>query len=275
MENNNTHSYHYLYVPGNKLEFIDKAINKGVKNLIIDLEDSIPWDEKDSVRESVCDFIEKNEISSNIHIRTNSDYALQKKDLESLSNIGIENVFIPKLELDSAIIKNSYSDLFSKITGIIETATGLNDLDRINENIEMHRVAIGEVDFSADLGIDEDNQALLFYRSQIVFKSNYLNLEKPISGVYKNIRDYEGLKNFAIYVKALGFGGMQAIHPDQIEVIDKVFKPTEEEIENAKKLLLEIEKNEKMGIGVFVDNTGSIVDGAMIRKAKEIISQSE
>ena len=147
MENNNTHSYHYLYVPGNKLEFIDKAINKGVKNLIIDLEDSIPWDEKDSVRESVCDFIEKNEISSNIHIRTNSDYALQKKDLESLSNIGIENVFIPKLELDSAIIKNSYSDLFSKITGIIETATGLNDLDRINENIEMYRVAIGEVDF--------------------------------------------------------------------------------------------------------------------------------
>jgi citrate lyase subunit beta/citryl-CoA lyase len=102
-----------------------------------------------------------------------------------------------------------------------------------------------------------------------------LNLEKPISGVYKNIRDYEGLKNFAVYVKALGFGGMQAIHPDQIEVIDKVFKPTEEEIENAKKLLLEIEKNEKMGIGVFVDNTGSIVDGAMIRKAKEIISQSE
>ena len=43
-------TYHHLYVPGNKLEFVNKAIEKGAQNVIIDLEDSIPLSEKDAVR---------------------------------------------------------------------------------------------------------------------------------------------------------------------------------------------------------------------------------
>ena len=68
---------------------------------------------------------------------------------------------------------------------------------------------------------------------------------------------------------------MQAIHPEQVEIIDAIFKPTLDEINEAKELLRDIELNDKKGIGVFVDSNGSIVDAAMIMKAKKIINQSE
>ena len=275
MGNNNTQSYHYLYVPGNKLDYVYKAIDKGVKCLIIDLEDSIPLSEKKSVREKVSDLIYKNKLDIRISVRVNSDTELQINDLESLLNTGIQDIFIPKLEIDSPVITNSYNDKFNNVIGIVETATGLKNLDVITEKVKLSRIAIGEVDFSADLGIEENDEALLFYRSKVVFKSKYLNLEKPISGVYKDLRNLEGLENFAKYIKNLGFGGMQAVHPDQVAIIDSVFKPTLEEIDEAHNLLLEIQKNEKRGIGVFVDSKGSIVDNAMVKKAEEIINQSE
>jgi citrate lyase subunit beta/citryl-CoA lyase len=275
MENNKSYSYHYLYVPGNKLEFIDKAIKKGVRNLIIDFEDSVPMNEKDIVRKNVCEFISNHEIDINISVRINSDNEIQKKDIESLLSNSIKNIFVPKLETNSSIIKEKLGDEFDSVIGIIETASGLNNLVKITDKIKLNRAAIGEVDFSADLGIEETSESLLFYRSQLVFISKSLDLKKPIAGVYKNINDLEGLKEFALYVKKLGFGGMQAIHPTQVEIIEKTFRPTQDEISDAVNLLQEIELNNKKGIGVFVDSSGSIVDAAMIKKAEEIITQSE
>ena len=65
---------------------------------------------------------------------------------------------------------------------------------------------------------------------------------------------------------------MQLIHPNQIEVVTKVFTPSDEEIEGARKLLDSISKNQDSGVGVFVNEKGDIVDAAMIRRAKEILN---
>ena len=61
----------------------------------------------------------------------------------------------------------------------------------------------------------------------------------------------------------------------KLKLLKKFFKPTPNEIADAFKLLKEIEVNNKKGIGVFVDSSGSIVDAAMVKKAEEIIIQSE
>ena len=277
MENNSKQTYHYLYIPGNKLELVKKAYEKKVKNIIIDLEDSVPLAEKEVVRSNVCEFVTDNDlnINININIRINSDYEMQKKDIESVLKTKVKNIFVPKLEINSAIVTESLGDKFENIIGIIETAKGLDDLKKISSKIKIQQLAIGEVDFSTDLGIEETAQALLFYRSQLVYISKILNIKQPIGGVYKNIKDFEGLQKFARNIKEIGFEGMQAIHPGQVEIIDAIFKPTLDEISEAEELLRDIELNDKKGIGVFVDSNGSIVDAAMIMKAKKIINQSE
>ena len=277
MENNSKQTYHYLYIPGNRLELVKKAYEKKVKNIIIDLEDSVPLAEKEIVRSSVCEFVTDNDlnINININIRINSDYEIQKKDIKSVLKTKVKNIFVPKLEINSAIVTESLGDKFENVIGIIETAKGLDDLKRISSKIKIQQLAIGEVDFSTDLGIEETAQALLFYRSKLVYISKILNIKPPIGGVYKNINDFEGLQKFASNIKEIGFEGMQAIHPEQVEIIDAIFKPTLDEINEAKELLRDIELNDKKGIGVFVDSNGSIVDAAMIMRAKKIINQSE
>lgn len=275
MENNSKQTYHYLYIPGNRLELVNKASVKEVKNIIIDLEDSIPLGEKEIVRKNVCEFVSENDFDLNVNIRINSDYELQKKDIESILKTKVKNVFVPKLEINSAIVAESLGNAFENIIGIIETAKGLDDLKKISLKIKIKQLAIGEVDFSTDLGIKETAQALLFYRSQLVYISKILNFKSPIGGVYKNINDLEGLQDFARNIKDLGFEGMQAIHPGQVEIINTIFRPTLDEINEAKELLSDIEHNDKKGIGVFVDSNGSIVDAAMVTKAEKIINQSE
>ena len=275
MENNSKQTYHYLYIPGNRLELVKKAYEKKVKNIIIDLEDSVPHKEKEIVRTSVCEFVTENDLDININIRINSDYEMQKKDIKSVLKTKVRNVFVPKLEINSAIVAESLGDEFENIIGIIETAKGLDDLKKISSEIKIQQLAIGEVDFSTDLGIEETAQALLFYRSQLVYISKILNIKPPIGGVYKNIKDFEGLEKFAKNIKEIGFESMQAIHPEQVEIIDTAFKPTLDEINEAEELLRDIEYNDKKGIGVFVDSNGSIVDAAMVSKARKIANQSE
>ncbi len=275
MENNSKQTYHYLYIPGNRLELVKKAYEKKVKNIIIDLEDSVPHKEKEIVRTSVCEFVTENDLDININIRINSDYEMQKKDIKSVLKTKVRNVFVPKLEINSAIVAESLGDEFENIIGIIETAKGLDDLKKISSEIKIQQLAIGEVDFSTDLGIEETAQALLFYRSQLVYISKILDIKPPIGGVYKNIKDFEGLQKFAKNIKEIGFESMQAIHPEQVEIIDTAFKPTLDEINEAEELLRDIEYNDKKGIGVFVDSNGSIVDAAMVSKARKIANQSE
>ena len=261
----------YLYVPGNKLDFVEKAFNKGAENIFIDLEDSIPVQLKSTVRDSVCNFLKEGK-PSNIYVRINSINSFQEDDISALNKIKFKNIVIPKLEKNSAIIKNGLHKKFEKIIGLIETAHGLDELKDIGQILNLERVGIGEVDFAADLGITEEEKYLEFYRSKLVYLSRLINLPKPIGGVFKNFTDMKALENFAHELSKLGFGSMQLIHPNQIEVVTKVFTPSDEEIEGARKLLDSISKNQDSGVGVFVNEKGDIVDAAMIRRAKEILN---
>tara|TARA_B100001996_G_C18623461_1_gene578757 strand:- start:363 stop:1175 length:813 start_codon:yes stop_codon:yes gene_type:complete len=264
----------YLYVPGNKLEFVAKGIEKGADKIIIDLEDSIPISIKDEVRTEVCNFL-KNNQNNKCFVRVNSIDNIQSKDVEQLIKIGHQSVVIPKVENESYIIKSGSYGKFKNIIVLVETALGMNQLIEIGNKINITGVGIGEVDFSADLRILEDENTLKFYRSNLVYISRILNLPKPIGGVYKNFNDDTGLKNFGNNLKNLGFGSLQLIHPNQIDVVKNIFTPTKEEIKEAENLLKTISEHEDSGVGVFVGDDGSIVDAAMIRKAKEILKFNE
>ena len=264
----------YLYVPGNKLEFVKKGTEKGADKIIIDLEDSIPISRKDEVRTEVCNFLKSNQ-NNNCFVRINSIDNIQSKDLEQLIKIGHQNIVIPKIENESYIIKSGSYEKFKNIIVLVETALGMSQLIEIGNKIKITAAGIGEVDFSSDLRILEDDNILNYYRSNLVYISRILNLPKPIGGVYKNFNDNAGLKNFGNNLKNLGFGSLQLIHPNQIEVVKKIFTPTKEDIKEAENLLKTISEYENSGVGVFVGDDGSIVDAAMIRKAKEILEFNE
>ncbi len=94
-----------------------------------------------------------------------------------------------------------------------------------------------------------------------------------IDAPYGNFKDLEGLKRSCLLSKYLGFDGKWAIHPSQIEVINKVYSPEEEDIERCKKIVETFEESLKGEKGsASID--GRMIDGATYRLAKSILDKA-
>ncbi len=91
-----------------------------------------------------------------------------------------------------------------------------------------------------------------------------------IDTVYTDILDLEGLVREAEVARALGFKGKNAIHPKQIEPINRVFSPTREELEEAKKMVEAFESALKRGLGA-ISLDGRMIDRPVFEQAKELL----
>ena len=94
-----------------------------------------------------------------------------------------------------------------------------------------------------------------------------------IDAPYGNFKDLEGLRRSAVMASALGCNGKWAIHPSQIDVINEVFTPSQEEIALAVKVIEAITQAGEEGKGA-VAVEGRMVDQATVRLARQLWEQA-
>jgi citrate lyase subunit beta/citryl-CoA lyase len=134
---------------------------------------------------------------------------------------------------------------------------------------------IGELDLSAELGIDPTNQmALLPLRMQIVVASAALRLEAPLGPVSPNFRDLETLRDETEELASLGFGSRPAIHPVQVPVYNEVFGPSPEVVARARKLVSLYDSALAEGRGAVTDDEEHMVDEAVVRLARRVLDKA-
>ena len=134
---------------------------------------------------------------------------------------------------------------------------------------------IGELDLSAELGIDPTNQlALLPLRMQIVVVSAALGLEAPLGPVSPDFRDLETLRQETEELAGLGFGSRPAIHPLQVPVYNEVFGPSPEVVARARKLVSLYDSALAEGRGAVTDDEGHMVDEAVVRLARRVLDRA-
>ena len=151
---------------------------------------------------------------------------------------------------------------------LIESALGLEFAFEIaGAHEKVVGMSLGEADLAADLGVRGD-AGLLYARSRLVAATRAAGLPGPVQSVYTNVRDAEGLRRSTMEGKNMGFVGRSAIHPAQIEVINEVFTPTEEEVAEAKDLLARLEESTGTGTGAFALEDGRFVDEAVVGSAR-------
>ena len=97
---------------------------------------------------------------------------------------------------------------------------------------------------------------------------------RPIDGPFGDFSDPEGYKVAARRAAALGCEGKWAIHPSQVALANAVFTPTEQEVDRARRILIEMEKAAKEGKGA-VSLDGRLIDAASIRMAENVVKQIE
>lgn len=255
----------YLFVPGDRPERFAKALGAGADAVILDLEDAVSASNKSLAREHVARAVaEGAEVILRINGADTADFV---DDLALLRGLRVKAVMLPKAEsleplVELAAVSNT------AVIPLIETALGVWDVLNIARAGGVERLAFGSIDFQVDVGCDGSDEALLYARSQIVLASKIAGVQAPIDGVSISLDDVEVITTEASRSRALGFAGKLCIHPRQVPVVNRVFTPTADELDWARRV---IEASQHAGGGaVSVD--GAMVDLPVLLKAQNLLA---
>ena len=269
----------FIFCPGNKPDMIPKAMNSGADMVCIDLEDAIIPEHKDISRSSTISAFEDISVPNGVEtlIRINDVNTIDgKADIKAIlqSNNTASGLMLPKIQTVNEIIdlekqiKLANKNLNLHI--IIETNKALENAWLIAQSSPLIKsLLFGGVDMSADLGCNGDWMSLLYARSRVVHAAAGAGIDS-IDVPFLDLEDMEGMMQEAQKSKNLGFSGKGSIHPKQIASLNKVFTPSESEIEYANKVIKAF--NEAADGLVVVD--GKLIEKPVLRTALKTIANS-
>lgn len=260
----------YLFVPGNRPDRFAKAAASGVDVVVIDLEDAVPPGEKKIARAALAEWLSTNSTPVAVRVNdVNSEWF--RDDIALCRAPSVSTVMLPKAERIDDIFLCEFAGKPTDILPMIETAQGFRNVVAIAQHRLTTRLAFGNVDFQLDLGIDGDDEQLLYFRSQIVFASRVGNLLPPVDGVSTTLDDTAQITHDTIRAKRLGFGAKLCIHPRQVAAVNAAFIPSEQDVAWAQQVVDAATASHGAAVAVG----GRMVDRPVILKAQEILAESQ
>jgi citrate lyase subunit beta/citryl-CoA lyase len=253
-----------------------KALTVGTDAIILDLEDAVPAHLKDEARDTVLRSAgDLHGETPDIWVRVNSG-AAALDDIAALRECaGLTGFVLAKAELaDVRRTNDALRGSGLEIVPLLETASAVLDARQI-AGAGVQHLQIGEYDLCADVGVTpgDDEAETAWARAQVVFASRAAGLMPPVAPVSIEIRDETKFEESTRLAARQGFVGRTCIHPRQVEVVNRVFTPSEEALESARDTLERFEALE--GQAVMVDHNGRLVDEATVRSARRTLALAE
>lgn len=291
-----------LSVPANREKMVRKAFGLPVDMIMLDLEDSVPIQEKEEARKRTAAVLKEEDWGRKVRAyRINGmDTPFAYRDIIDVAEAAgdsLDLIVVPKVS-DAAEIKAidyllTQIELhmgYQKTIGIeasIETAQGMLRVEEIAfSSPRLEALVFGVADYGASMtmmskGISGHGDSEEFYPghrwhfplSRMAMAAKAAGLA-AIDAPYGNYKDPEGLKRSCILSASLGFDGKWAIHPDQLEIINDIYTPSAEDVSRSQRILEAYEISQKEGCGSLAIE-GKMIDAASVRIAKVICAQWE
>lgn len=284
-----------LSVPGSRPERIAKAVASAADVVLIDLEDAVAPAEKTAARAQVVQALAGQELGSKpLAVRINGlDTPWWYRDVIDLIEQGGERLdllMVPKISRPEDIY--AVSVLVSqceKAAGrrkplglllLIESAAGIANVEAIAAAAGERTEAMyfGAGDYAASTGarttvIGAPSLGYDFALARLVAAARAHGLQ-PVDSPYADVKDDAGLDAIARKAADLGCEGKWAIHPAQVEAINRAFSPSETELAQASRILDALRQAAEQGQGA-VTLDGRMIDVASIRQAEVITRKAK
>jgi (S)-citramalyl-CoA lyase len=265
----------WLFTPATKSDRFARAGDAHADVLIIDLEDSVAPSAKKEARETALRYLAA--ISADhmpLALRVNStDTMFGLDDLQALLSSSANPDYLVLPKCGSAALIGLVGTLLreagktARIIALIESAKGVGALGEIaSAEPKPAALLFGAADMAADLGAETAWEPLLWVRSRIVQASQSAGIA-ALDSPYFDIADVEGLKRETKASESLGFHGKCAIHPAQIPIINAVLTPSEQQVAEARQILIV----NRGGVGSIGHR---MVDEAVARKARLVLERA-
>mgnify|MGYP001806398467 CR=1 FL=1 len=223
-----------LYVPGSNSRALEKARGLDADMLIIDLEDAVPEDIKDSARAAALAYVAAGAVGKILAIRANaSDSPHYQADLAVLNGCAADLIVLPKVEDVSAI-----NGINLPVLAMIETPKGLYAASEIAAHSGVAGLIAGTNDIAAETGIRPGpNREGLELSLQMIVLAASLAGKPRFDGVCNRLDHMDGFDVECRQGVTFGFTGKTLIHPNQISIANTAFGPDSAEIAEAEQLI--------------------------------------
>jgi citrate lyase subunit beta/citryl-CoA lyase len=275
----------YLYVPGDRADHLEKALNRGADAIILDLEDAVIAANKAAARDIVTGWLldQADHFLPSVWLRITAESPAG--DIQAIS-APIAGVMVPRAE---ATLLAEVNELLAakeyalgcqpgsiSVIPLIESARGLLSALELAGAPRTLRLAIGRADLAGELGLGVDPEGPEFggILLQLVIASSAAGIAAPLAPTSTDFRDLDALRASTEQLLRLGFRGRTAVHPAQLAVINDVFTPSPDEVERATALVSAFEAAQRDGSGVTTDEQGRMVDAAVVRSARDVLARA-
>jgi citrate lyase subunit beta / citryl-CoA lyase len=277
-----------LFVPGNRPERVDKAVQTAADMVIIDLEDTVPRAEKVRTRPLVREKI-KAHAGRALMVRVNSlETGLTAADLTEIVIPGLAAVMLPKVQRPEDVHR-MHSLLAQQesargiqpgsvaLVSLLESALAIENAFQIASADtslgRAHRLAFGAADFTLDLGIQmsRDGEELRYPRARIAVACRAAGIDAPLDSPFMiDLKDIEALKADTLKGKQMGFGGKLCVHPNQVDICNRIYSPNEQEVAFASRVVAAFEAAEADGTAA-IEIDGKMIDYPIVAQCRRVL----
>jgi citrate lyase subunit beta/citryl-CoA lyase len=278
-----------LILPVNVPRFVEKAYARDADAIVLDLEDSVPTQEKASARKLIRDSLAlAGRGGAEVLVRVNNDPALLADDIDASVHPGLDGLSIPKAESAAQI-----HDIVARIERLegargltprhlrlslaIETPRGLLAVEEIARSSDrIATMSIGVEDYCLELGVEPsaDGLELLYPVARLVTVCKAVGVQPTgLVGSIAGFRDLATFEGAAQRARQLGCEGAGCIHPDQVTVLNRVFTPDPAKVEHARRVVEAFEDGVRRGTA-SVNLDGKMVDVPVYKRAQVVLARA-
>ena len=273
-----------LYMPGSIARALDKGRGLDADALILDLEDAVAPDAKQTAREQVVAAVKEGGYGHReILVRSNGlNTPWGYDDLVAAATSGADAVLLPKV--DSAdmvrqaesIIDSAGAPESMTIWGMMETPRGMLRAEEIADaSPRLGGFVMGTSDLTKDLHAQHTAMRLPMITSLglclLAARAAGIAI---LDGVYLDLSDADGFTASCVQGAELGFDGKTLIHPKQLASANEAFAPSEDEVAFSRKIIEAHAAAESEGKGVLVVD-GKLIENLHVENAKRLVALAE
>lgn len=273
-----------LYMPGANERALEKAKDLPADALILDLEDAVAPDAKEQARERVCAAVTSGEYGDReLTIRVNAlDTEWHDADLRAAAQAGPAAVVVPKVNSAREVnnieraLELSGAPEHTKIWAMLETPLATLRAEEIaGASDRLSTLVLGTNDLAKELHAEQDpGRAPLLGGLSLCLLAARATGKAILDGVYNDVNDLEGFEAECLQGRRFGFDGKTLIHPRQLEPCNRVFAPSEQEVERSRRVIAAFDEAQAAGQGV-VTVDGQMVENLHVDNARRILALAD
>lgn len=277
-----------LYMPGDDLHKIKKAITLGVDCICMDIEDGVAANQKQAARETIVNALQTLDFGKAERLVRVNQFGsdLIEDDLRAVLPAHPDGIVIPKAadaaqllwvsqQISAAEQSNGWTQGSIALLALIETARGVVNLREIaSATPRLEALIFGAEDLAGDIGAVRTRPGweIFYARSATVIHAAAFGLQS-LDMVFMDLHDPDGLQIESEEGARMAYTGKQIIHPNQVVPVQKAFTPSDDAIAHALRVVNAAAQHQQTGVGAFTLD-GRMVDRPVVRAAELVLARA-